>query len=226
MNFEDERNTASLLEFLIQYSENSLHVASKNGHNDIIRLLLVHKVVDINSVSERFQGTALHEACRHGRLQTVKLLLECGCDVSQQNQLGQSASDVIIRQKVGNDIRCLIKEYGQAVCAVSVQAYLSCHSGALNFEAKELVVVLERPDAASGHGSNSEIYSSLGAGVYGSGVVTYLWRGFILDRRNFTSRFGYFPSNCVRLIEPKEARRDSPTAGVDAEIYSSGSRAG
>lgn len=187
----------------------------------------MYNVTDINQLSARHQGTPLHEACRHGRLQTVKLLLECGCDINSANLLNQLATDVIIKhQKVENDIRCLIKEYSQAVYGVSVQAYLSSHSGALNFEANELVVVLERPAPNSNVNECSEIYSSLGASIYG-GVVTNLWRGFILDRRNFTTRSGYFPSSYVNLVDVNEVaglvKRNGGRLDDSLEIYGNGS---
>ena len=70
------RRPISLLELIRKYSADGIHLASRNGHDDIIRLLLIYSVADINKVSDKFQGTALHEACRHGRCQTVKLLLE------------------------------------------------------------------------------------------------------------------------------------------------------
>lgn len=221
----------SLLEFITKYSPNAIHLAAKNGHNDIIRLLLIFNVADINRVSDKFQGTALHEACRYGRLQTVKLLLECGININSVNDLNQTASDVIIKQKVENDIKCLIKEFSQAVYAVSTQPYLkSSHSGALNFDSNELIVVLERPppnNTTSGN-SCSEIYSSLGANIYGS-VVTTLWRGFILNRTNFMTRSGYFPASFVNIIDINDVNglrnslKEKKLSPDSSEIYSQGS---
>jgi ankyrin repeat protein len=66
----------SLLQLIHNYSLNALHLACKNAHDEIVRLLLMYNVVDINRISEQHNGTALHEACRYGRYQTVKLLLE------------------------------------------------------------------------------------------------------------------------------------------------------
>jgi ankyrin repeat protein len=71
------KNNISLLQLIYKYSLNALHLACKNGHDDIARLLLMYNVANINRISEQHDGgTALHEACRYGRYQTVKLLLE------------------------------------------------------------------------------------------------------------------------------------------------------
>ncbi len=50
-----------------------LHLAARNGHNDIIKLLILYGF-DINRFTP--QGNALHEACCYGRYQSVKVLLE------------------------------------------------------------------------------------------------------------------------------------------------------
>lgn len=60
--------------------------------------------------------------------------------------------------------------------AITLEPYTSGHVGSLNFGANELVTVLERPTT----GAN--------------------WRGFILDRCNYTTRTGYFPSSFVKLL--------------------------
>lgn len=56
-----------------QMSTTCLHLAARNGHNDIIKLLILFGF-DFNRFTP--QGTALHEACRYGRYQSVKILLE------------------------------------------------------------------------------------------------------------------------------------------------------
>lgn len=193
------KHNFSLLEYLSSCSSESIHVASKNGHNDIIRQLLTFGVSDINFISRKFQGTALHEACRYGRLQTVKLLLECGINMHLKNSFDQIAADVILKHKSENDIRYLLKEFSQAVRAVSVQPYFSKHSGALNFESNEIIVVLERSQQPIGVTNNNnntygEIYSSLG--------IT--WRGFILNKNNYTTRQGYFNALCVKIIDSSD----------------------
>lgn len=78
----------------------ALHRAVRNGHDDIVRLLLVYSVVDIDAPSRDGSGTALHEACRYGRYHTAKLLLECGASCQAKNAIGQIPLDVVIKQKV------------------------------------------------------------------------------------------------------------------------------
>ena len=56
--------------------------------------------------------------------------------------------------------------------------YTSQHAGSLNFDANELIVVLERP-------ISTQFIAN--------------WRGFILDRSTYTTRSGYFPCNHVRV---------------------------
>lgn len=161
------------LELVKKFSNKCLLIAAKNGHDEIIRIILIYDLVDLNFSTK--EGSALHEACRAGRLQTVKLLLECGIDINLKNSNSQSAFDVVIKQKIGNDIKCLIREFSQSVRAVSLAPNNSTHTGALNFNANEVITVLDK--------SNQN------------------WRGFILDKSNYTTRSGYFPSEYVQLID-------------------------
>lgn len=81
-------------------AKQALHRAVRNGHDDIVRILLVHSVVDVNTPGREGFGSPLHEACRYGRFLTAKLLLESGADPHAKNSLGQSPVDVVIKQKV------------------------------------------------------------------------------------------------------------------------------
>ena len=56
----------------------------------------------------------------------------------------QTASDVIIKQKVGNDIKRLIKEYSEAVFAISIESFLEPYVGTLNLQRDEFITVLEK----------------------------------------------------------------------------------
>jgi len=175
---ENKNDNKKLDEFLKNYSPNAVHLASKNGHDDIVRVLLINNLCDLNKVSSMCNGTPLHEACRYGRFQTVKLLLESGCDASLTNTTGQTAIDVCIKQKVSNDIKFLIKEYSQAVYGISIEPHLNSHAGSLWFGKNELITIIDRNNLNT-------------------------WRGYILNRQTYTTEYGYFPSTHVRLISRK-----------------------
>jgi ankyrin repeat protein len=79
----------------------ALHRAVRNGHDEVVRILLMSGVCDIDAQSsDGASGTPLHEACRYGRFHTAKLLLECGASVAVRNSHGQLPLDVVIKQKV------------------------------------------------------------------------------------------------------------------------------
>ncbi|CAF0799343.1 unnamed protein product, partial [Didymodactylos carnosus] len=155
-----------------QSQPNCLHLAAKNGHSDIVRLLLLNGM-DINKTTT--QGTALHEAGRNGRYEAAKVLLECGIDINICNSYEQTAYEVVIKQKPGNDIKRLIKEFSDAVSVCAIRSYTDNHVGALNFQEGDYITVLERNPSGE-------------------------WRGFIL-KENLTTRIGYFPSTYVQLVD-------------------------
>lgn len=191
---QTSKENKPLIQLILNYSLKSLHLAAKNGHDEIIRLLLIYNVCDINRVISLhdMNGTCLHEAARYGRLQTVKLLLESGADTRLRNSLDQHALDVVIKQKTGGEIKCLIQEYAQSVHAISVACHCSTRAGSLNFDLNELIVVLDRA----------------------AGKTDSFWRGFILNKLNFTTKYGYFPSTHVRLVDldEKTVNSNSPSS--------------
>ncbi|CAF1239104.1 unnamed protein product [Rotaria sordida] len=148
-----------------------LHLAAKNGHTDIVRLLLLNGV-NINRMTTN-DGSALHIACRNGRYETAKLLLECGIDINLRNSYEQTAYEVVIKQKSGNDIKRLIKEFSDAIIVRAIRSYTDNHVGALNFTEGDCITVLDRNPTGQ-------------------------WRGFILQD-DLTTRTGYFPSTYVQL---------------------------
>uniref|UniRef100_A0A3B3S7K4 CASK interacting protein 2 n=1 Tax=Paramormyrops kingsleyae TaxID=1676925 RepID=A0A3B3S7K4_9TELE len=69
-----------------------LHLAARNGHKDIIRMLL-KAGIDINRTTKA--GTALHEAALYGKTEVVRLLLDAGIDVNIRNTYNQTALDIV-----------------------------------------------------------------------------------------------------------------------------------
>ncbi|XP_021374947.1 caskin-2-like [Mizuhopecten yessoensis] len=87
-----------------------LHLAAKNGHIEIIRLLL-QAGVNINRSTLR--GTCLHEAALCGKTEVVRLLLDCGVDVNKSNSYDQTALDIVTTYtttRAARDLKQLLKE--------------------------------------------------------------------------------------------------------------------
>lgn len=175
-----EQFDTKLFDYNPELPTNCLQIASKNENLDIIRLLLIHNY-DVNSYTNQL-GTALHEACRYGRTQSCKLLLEAGINTNQVNSLNQKAIDVIIRlPKIENDIKKMIKEYSEVLSVVSIESHESQLQGSLSFNKNEIIKVLDNN-------------------------LNGFWRGFIVNKSNFTAKYGYFPSHYVRLIDENETQ--------------------
>jgi hypothetical protein len=88
----DDLGTFKNIDWNQRNDENStgLHLASENGHEAVVKLLLETKA-DVN-VQDNDGGTALYLAARHGHEAVVKLLLEAKADVNvQDNYVGVTA---------------------------------------------------------------------------------------------------------------------------------------
>ena len=72
------------------------------------------------------------------------------------------------------------------------------HAGSLNFESNEFITVFESPKLTSACSSSSV---GLNAEFNSNNIAALNWRGFILNRDNYTTRFGYFPSSYVKMVE-------------------------
>jgi len=71
--------------------ETALHVASRNGHFAIVKVLL-DAGADIDS-RDSGGGTPLHDACIHGRLVVVKELVRRGADIYPKDNDGETPFD-------------------------------------------------------------------------------------------------------------------------------------
>ncbi|KAJ7453133.1 ankyrin repeat-containing domain protein [Mycena latifolia] len=67
---------------------NPLSIASSQGHNGIVRLLIEH-AADVNAQCEQY-GSALQAASSEGHTEIVSLLLERGADVNAQGPYGNA----------------------------------------------------------------------------------------------------------------------------------------
>nr|DBA27902.1 TPA: hypothetical protein GDO54_008343 [Pyxicephalus adspersus] len=156
-----------------------LHLAAKNGHREVIRLLL-QAGIEINRVTK--MGTALHEASLCGKTEVVKLLLESGIDVNIRNTYNQTALDIVNQFTTthgSTDIKQLLREASGILKVRAVKDFWNAHDPtALNIRAGDMITVLEQhPDGR--------------------------WKGHIHDAQKGTDRVGFFPPAIVEVISKR-----------------------
>uniref|UniRef100_A0AAR2KFM8 Caskin-2 n=1 Tax=Pygocentrus nattereri TaxID=42514 RepID=A0AAR2KFM8_PYGNA len=170
-----------------------LHLAARNGHKDIIRLLL-KAGIDINRTTKA--GTSLHEAALYGKTEVVRLLLDAGIDVNIRNTYNQTALDIVNQfttSHASKDIKQLLREASGALQVRALKDYWNLHDPtALNIRAGDLIMVLEQH-------------------------IDGRWKGHIHDSQRGTDRVGYFPPSIVEVIN----RRDRNSVGSAGSVGSS-----
>uniref|UniRef100_A0A674F274 Caskin-2-like n=1 Tax=Salmo trutta TaxID=8032 RepID=A0A674F274_SALTR len=157
-------------------SNTPLHLAARNGHKDIIRVLL-KAGIDINRSTKA--GTCLHEAALYGKTEVVCLLLEAGIDVNLRNTYNQTALDNVNQfttSSASKDIKIILREALGSLQVRAVKDYWNLHDPtALNLRAGDLIMVLEQHTDGR-------------------------WKGHIHDNQRRTDRVGYFPPSVVEVI--------------------------
>lgn len=68
-----------------------LHVACNEGHEDVVRVLLKARAIDLDRREAMEDRTALHLAAKHGQLHCVELLLAAGARSELVDRDGESA---------------------------------------------------------------------------------------------------------------------------------------
>ncbi|XP_015211935.1 caskin-2 isoform X2 [Lepisosteus oculatus] len=158
-----------------------LHLAARNGHKDIIRLLL-KAGIDINKITKA--GTALHEAALYGKTEVVRLLLDAGIDVNIRNTYNQTALDIVNQfttSHASKDIKQLLRDASGVLQVRALKDYWNLHDPtALNIRAGDIIMVLEQH-------------------------MDGRWKGHIHDSPRGTDRVGYFPPSIVEVISRRSA---------------------
>ncbi|XP_029584065.1 caskin-2 isoform X5 [Salmo trutta] len=178
-----------------------LHLAARNGHKDIIRLLL-KAGIDINRATKA--GTALHEAALYGKTEVVRQLLEAGIDVNIRNTYNQTALDIVNQfttSHASKDIKQLLRDATGVLQVRALKDYWNIHDPtALNIRAGDVIMVLEQH-------------------------MDGRWKGHIHDSQRGTDRVGYFPPNIVEVISRRSAgdRNSVGSTGSVGSTRSAGS---
>ncbi|XP_029944800.1 caskin-2 isoform X3 [Salarias fasciatus] len=167
-----------------------LHLAARNGHKDIIRLLL-KAGIDINKTTK--SGTALHEASLYGKTEVVRLLLDAGVDVNIRNTYNQTALDIVNQfttSHASRDIKQLLRDATGVLQVRALKDYWNLHDPtALNIRAGDVITVMEQH-------------------------VDGRWKGHIHDSQSGTDRVGFFPPSIVEVI----SRRNGGTLSRHASL--------
>ncbi|XP_008276598.1 caskin-2-like isoform X2 [Stegastes partitus] len=157
-------------------STTPLHLAARNGHKDIIKLLL-KAGIDINRATKA--GTSLHEAALYGKTEVVRLLLDAGINVDMRNTYNQTALDIVNQfttSTASREIKQLLREASSSLQVRAVKDYWNLHDPtALNLRAGDLIMVLEQ------HSDGR-------------------WKGHIHDTQRGTDRVGFFPPSVVEVL--------------------------
>ncbi|XP_076607897.1 caskin-2 isoform X4 [Chaetodon auriga] len=178
-----------------------LHLAARNGHKDVIRLLL-KAGIDINKTTK--SGTALHEASLYGKTEVVRLLLDAGVDVNIRNTYNQTALDIVNQfttSHASRDIKQLLRDATGVLQVRALKDYWNLHDPtALNIRAGDVIMVLEQH-------------------------VDGRWKGHIHDTQRGTDRVGFFPPSIVEVISRRNAgdRNSVGSTGSVGSTRSAGS---
>ncbi|XP_043955652.1 caskin-2-like isoform X5 [Gambusia affinis] len=178
-----------------------LHLAARNGHKDVIRLLL-KAGIDINKTSK--SGTALHEAALYGKTEAVRLLLDAGVDVNIRNTYNQTALDIVNQfttSHASKDIKQLLRDATGILQVRALKDHWNLHDPtALNIRAGDVITVLEQH-------------------------LDGRWKGHIHDSQRGTDRVGFFPPSIVEVISRRNAgdRNSVGSTGSVGSTRSAGS---
>lgn len=178
-----------------------LHLAARNGHKDVIRLLL-KAGIDINRTTKA--GTALHEAALYGKTEVVRLLLDTGIDVNIRNTYNQTALDIVNQFTAchaSKDIKQLLREATGVLQVRALKDFWNLHDPtALTIRAGDVITVIEQH-------------------------VDGRWKGHIHDTQRGTDRIGYFPPSIVEVISRRSAgdRNSVGSTGSVGSTRSAGS---
>nr|XP_023676453.1 caskin-2-like isoform X7 [Paramormyrops kingsleyae] len=172
-----------------------LHLAARNGHKDIIRMLL-KAGIDINRTTKA--GTALHEAALYGKTEVVRLLLDAGIDVNIRNTYNQTALDIVNQfttSHASKDIKQLLRDATGFLQVRALKDFWNLHDPtALNIRAGDIIMVLEQH-------------------------MDGRWKGHIHDSQRGTDRVGYFPPSIVEVIS-RRAAGDRNSVGSTGSVGS------
>ncbi|KAK3586047.1 hypothetical protein CHS0354_033170 [Potamilus streckersoni] len=183
--------------------------------------LLLQAGVNVNRVT--LQGTALHEAAPFGKIDVVRLLIDCGVDVNKTNSYDQTALDIVNKlttNRAAKEIKQLLKEASFAVRAKAVKDYCNIYDpNTLAFKEGDLIKILEQGQDGVWKGSLLKEGRMAKTGFFPADHVVLIDNNALVKRNAFQSR------NSSRLSAPPHVpdilNRASGFSDCNGHLYSS-----
>ncbi|MCI8372799.1 MAG: hypothetical protein HFI75_10495 [Lachnospiraceae bacterium] len=94
------------MEYVDDFGITALHEAARNGHADMLRVML-EKGADPNVTMDEpadAGNTPLHVACENGKAEAVRVLMAAGADDMMQNIQGETPAHLAVKKKFGKDL--------------------------------------------------------------------------------------------------------------------------
>ena len=92
------------------FEETAVHLASKNGHNDVVQMLCEHGA-DVHIPTVILENTPLHSAAEHGHRDVIRTLYEHGANLNILNINGWTPLDYTLEHKQ-KGAETLLRELG------------------------------------------------------------------------------------------------------------------
>ncbi|KAI4092894.1 MAG: hypothetical protein L6R37_007496 [Teloschistes peruensis] len=105
-----------------------IHLASRKGHLEAVRLFLDHGVPP--DIRDKAGHTPLQYATFRGSLETVELLLERGANIMAQNHAGETALHTCIRYSPDKDVVSLLLRRGFKIDVSNARGQTPLHTAA------------------------------------------------------------------------------------------------
>ena len=131
------------------YNEKGLtpfHEAIANGVMASVMVMLKNGVNILQTSNDKFQNAPIHIACKHSRLDILKVLLGYkNCDPNQQNAQGNTALHIVCRMRTGRELKfleVLTSTPGINPTLVNHEGDAPIHTACTNFSLQSLVSLL------------------------------------------------------------------------------------
>ena len=128
------------LNYRFDDGQTPLHIASIQGHNEIVRYLLDNNA--FTNVQDSSGSSPLHEAVRYGRIEIVKMLLDSGADVNAKDNIGKTPVLLVLPENKRAEIYSLLTSYKADVLLKDMYGDTVLHTATLTEVSPDILEML------------------------------------------------------------------------------------